>query len=646
MRLISVSISGIGRISSGKVNLDSKVIAVVGPNEAGKTTLLKALNYITSSESVNVSDRARFGTVEDDSIVVAADFVLDDADRSAVDELGLDLEELPRRMTYQRRAGGGVVNSIRPQPAKRAGPLVEAIAAISKYAKTKAGKEFLASEADDLHETDVVPLGSRLKSFMDSFDERELKSEMSDELLGELSTLISHLQSDGSFSNESVIRALEQIHSWYTRADPWRDVHEVLKSRMPEFVMFSDEDRNLQSGYGLDDSVVQSPPPALASIATLADLDLQRLWQVLSSGQIGQAQTQILQANQQLEHVYGTSWNQSDVTIHLNLDGSTLQIMVRENGREITTFDERSAGLRMFAALRSFLAVRGIDKPPILLIDEAETHLHYNAQADLVDTFMRQEDAAKIIYTTHSPACLPPDLGVGVRAVLPKPDQLSVSEIKNSFWAGSGSAGFSPLMLAMGASAAAFTPARYVVLAEGASEMVVLPSLIRAATGREFLEYQIAPGLSEAALEVYPDLDLEGARVAFLVDGDVGGSELRKRLIDGGVDESLIRTLDAITLENVLDPGVYANRMSELLKECNTGSTVPDLPELPVDNSLPWPTVIEKWAEPLGLKVPSKVAIASAIVESGDAKPSADGAAALIKLDEQLCETFQIKRQS
>jgi uncharacterized protein YhaN len=39
MRLISARIRGYGRIVDSKINLDAKVIAIVGPNEAGKTTL-------------------------------------------------------------------------------------------------------------------------------------------------------------------------------------------------------------------------------------------------------------------------------------------------------------------------------------------------------------------------------------------------------------------------------------------------------------------------------------------------------------------------------------------------------------------------------------------------------------------------------
>lgn len=177
----------------------------------------------------------------------------------------------------------------------------------------------------------------------------------------------------------------------------------------------------------------------------------------------------------------------------------------------------------MFVALAAFVATRSTVTSPVLLIDEAETHLHYDAQADLVNMLLTQGEAAQVIYTTHSPGCLPPDLGTGIRVIAPAQSDPAISEVRNAFWVDH-VAGFSPLLFAMGAGAAAFTTTRYAVIAEGASEMILLPSLIRAATGLDFLPYQVAPGLSEAPTSQYPKLDLQAARVAFAVDGDSGGS--------------------------------------------------------------------------------------------------------------------------
>ncbi|MCK7638059.1 hypothetical protein M0E82_08625 [Corynebacterium sp. P7202] len=173
---------------------------------------------------------------------------------------------------------------------------------------------------------------------------------------------------------------------------------------------------------------------------------------------------------------------------------------------------------------------------------------------------------------------MPPDLGTNIRAVVPDPENEQWSSIEASFW--TKGPGFSPLMLAMGASAAAFSVARRVVLAEGATEMLILPSLIKRAIEVEDLDYQVAPGLSETPISMYRDLDLEAARVAFLVDGDDGGERLRRKLISQGIPEERIVTLGAPTLENLLDPDLYKKVIVDLINEA--GGSVPvtekDLP--------------------------------------------------------------------
>ena len=48
---------------------------------------------------------------------------------------------------------------------------------------------------------------------------------------------------------------------------------------------------------------------------------------------------------------------------------------------------ERSDGLRSFVALRAFLGQHNTDQPPVLMVAEAEIHIHYDAQANFVDMF-------------------------------------------------------------------------------------------------------------------------------------------------------------------------------------------------------------------------------------------------------------------
>jgi energy-coupling factor transporter ATP-binding protein EcfA2 len=122
VRLLNAEVRGYGRLVDAKINLDCKVIAVVGPNESGKTTLLTALAHIDSSEPVGVAERSRAVNIPDGATIVSANFALNEADRDAVAEL--DLDQPPRTMTASRPAGGGNMElTIQPEPRKERTPL-------------------------------------------------------------------------------------------------------------------------------------------------------------------------------------------------------------------------------------------------------------------------------------------------------------------------------------------------------------------------------------------------------------------------------------------------------------------------------------------------------------------------------------------
>jgi len=597
--------------------------------------------------TLSVPERSRGASREigDGHVVVKVQYLLDDYDCEAV--LDLDLEEAPKTLWLSRTAGpGATVVRVERTPRNAVAPLRVALKALTRAATKKALSSLDYGKVEDGDGDEVYEGRFTFRQRLSEAVQKVVADSVTGSFVESATELgpAAWLAELDEYGIAGPIRdALQEVNRWLVRRDPALEVEKRLHNISPDILLFSEEDRTLSSTYTLSDEVISKAPAALANVAGMAELSLGSLWKTVNNGDEGSRETLIENANQKLQAKFADAWKQSNITVHLKIEGPVLAIRIKQDGNTITQFGERSAGLQMFVALVAFLAAREQAVPPILLIDEAETHLHIDAQADLVNTFMRQQQASKIVYTTHSPACLPPDLGSNIRAVLPDKAHGSRSTIEGSFW--HGAAGFSPLMLAMGAGAAAFSTARYVVLAEGASEMLLLPSLIKAAVGLNDLEYQVTQGLSETPASMYPELDLVGARVAFLVDGDKGGGDLRKALVKAGVPDSQIVQLGAVTLENLLDRDSYCEVLSKLLTEANPDVQVPQLPELPDMSKYPWPSVIGDWAAANRLKLPGKRVLASRLVEEGLAKPSAVGARSLRALHKALGAIFAWEAQ-
>lgn len=642
MRLISAHVRGYGRLVNTKVNLDSKVIAVVGPNEAGKTTLLKALAHVDTGEEVPVAQRSRAGDVPDEARITTFHYILDDGDRKALADL--DLAKQPTSAKVARNAAGSKLTvDISPKPVKsvaqleQALPVLEAGFASPSSLEAWVDPETVYSDPDSdaprdyLRELQVVIQAAA-----------QVIAEPGAKLEDESIELAESLR-DATLEGAEIRNALSTVAAWGRQEEPSAEARDRIWKRSPDFILFDEEDRSIQSSYTFDAALVSDTPDALANLAGTAGLDLQELHGFVTTGDVARRRTAIVQANRRMDTTFNEAWKQSRLSVHFEVDGDQLRIELMEDGDNVTVFDERSAGLRMFVALIAFLKVHGSARPPILLIDEAENHLHIDAQADLVNMFVTQEHAVKVIYTTHSPACLPPDLGTGIRTVVPRKDNYQISDIQNSFW--QGAAGYTPLMVAMGAAAAAFTPARSVVLAEGATEMILLPTLLRSATGLSELPYQVAPGLSEVPKDFMPHLDLEGSRVAYLVDGDSGGKAIKKLLASAGVPKEMVVEIDVPGIENVLDINAYRDAVRTLLHECNPTTQHESLPELPAFDSRKTTSIaleMEGWIEQQGLKAPSKVAVASWLVQNERATASPGHTQVLVDVHARLLRALEV----
>lgn len=611
MQLISAAIHGYKRFGQkSSINFDGKLIAIIGPNEAGKSSLLKALQHFNHHQAFIKGgaslELTRGLTIPDDRRVIQATFLLDQADKDAVAHIE-DTSKLRWLKVYKTVAGTYISDAL-PRPMRDLSRRKMIVSALQDVLNPIRNSEIKVGPKKDKE-----PLTAINKLITDLSVENQ---ELSKSVVAEIRSVAAMFLSSGLAAEIEALQPLSQkLDNLAVDEDatPYLLAIQILFKRKPAFLFFDDEARDLKSDYDLDE-VGDKPPKALSNLMRVANLNLNILKSALSADDQGQVETIIDAANERLKQVFSTSWGQSDLTVRLRVSDQVLHILVRDAGTPYVAIAERSDGLRQYVSLLAFASLEKNEESPILLIDEAETHLHYDAQADLIQMLARQEVATKVIYTTHSVGCLPEDLGTGVRLVEANGPASSI--IRNWFWE-TDEPGFSPMLFGIGAKTLAFMPVRFALITEGPTDIILLPSMFREATGKLSLGFQTVPGLSVADETDIGILENGAPRTAYLVDADKGGGELRRQLQHAGIPEGRIFNLPdekkiGLVLEDFIDADLYLTAVNEEIRRSHGKSFSMSASELPVAGR---PKAVEQWCKEKGIKPPSKRAVAYRIIE-------------------------------
>lgn len=583
MRLLKIWLRQFRRFSSEQtLDLNEDLIALVGPNEAGKSSILDALELLgsrTLPDSNRDVTRNGSGPAEIEGL-----FALDLADKQAISGIH-DADKVTHARMYLKSDASNYVVAFEPRPMRDRAPRRECAVLLSalehdpilsaQYSQSEHlqwdGSLFedaqlvLASDRDSLSTESVSTLqavADRLADLREA-DLPDLDEDATDEARDERAGV----DEDRATREAARSAAIDGLHALVvaeSEDSPIQQVLQALRGTWPSVAVFRPEDRELESAYAFDD-VVDQPPPALRNLCSIAELDLAEVRAARDAGKTGHVEKLFENANARLKARYLQAWNQSNVYPRFGAPHQgTLSVWIATEGDESYSEPyERSDGLRWFIALHSFLMALGTQQP-ILVVDEAETHLHYDAQADLIDTLMRQRRTAKVVYSTHSVGCLPPDLGRGIRAVLAEKDT-ERSSIENSYWSigpDGDRVGYTPVLFAMGANLLALTVPRYAVVTEGPSDAVLLPTLLREASGLDVLPYRIVPGLSDISDPEKSSISVHAGAVVCLTDGDDPGLKRLEQIRKSNeLDDTCLMHLgllrEGATLEDLVPADVF-----------------------------------------------------------------------------------------
>jgi len=611
MRLIRVKVTGYGRLRNSSFSATRKLTAILGPNEAGKTTLLRAMLALNDESPVAERNRNRSGVTAEADTLVEASYALSDADLAEFRDRSWI--NLPTRFSVKKTAGGALIPVLDKQPEHRKETWYAARGAVQAF-RDGVGQEL--DPSDDLPaevNSERLQIQDILQRLSDGLNEKVV-SISQDEVELLRASIASQSRYVVWLEMDNLLPVLEAIAPLVAEPHPNRNVERHLESRRPRFELFSEDDRNLRHEYSFAE-LDAGEPRALRNLLSLAGVTWAEIRPDASRRTpVATAQDRAIET---LQHTFAQAWKQHPISVKVSFEPDQLIILVRDNtpGGQTIAFDERSDGLRMFVALTAFLSTRGGVVPPILLIDEAEARLHWDAQADLIAVLQSSDEVGQILYTTHSPAALPSDLGTGVIFVQPDRNDNNLSTIRRDFWSvqSEDSFGATPILFMMGASAAAFSRVRRAVVAEGPSDMLLLPTVFRSATKLAELDFQVVPGISITSKEEFSRLDETGARVAYLVDGDDQGIEWKKQLIEENIDPARIKSLPTgLAVEDLMDRDFYVQVFLDLAGRS----------ESPAELSLS-PGVLKPQLEALcrdtwGIEPPGAVDVAEAILSKLD----------------------------
>lgn len=421
MKLTAVTIKAYRNfVDEQRIVIEPDVTCLVGKNESGKTTILKALHRLKPANGDDTqfdltteyprwrlaSDRRKNANLAAETTPIAAEFSLDDTDRAALQEVyGVAIPNDAICRATRNYANGSTVSLRVP------------VTSIIAFVAQAVGVESL--------DTEKLRAASSISDA--ALNAKALAKEQRDQ--GEtaraktLTTFAAEVEKYGSLVGENVSQ--EQANAVW--------------ARIPRFFYFSNYDTlpgeinltELASKAASNGDITPPERTVLSLLAHAGESPADFLDENYDS-----RKAELQSASLDLSRQVFKYWKQNtDLTVVFDTDNRVvatqptgqqvanrfLKIELRDgrHGDVETNFGTRSTGFQwFFSFFAAFSAYQDSSESVVVLLDEPGTSLHGDAQHEFVDYIFSELGASKqTIYTTHSQHMVDPTRYEKLRAV-------------------------------------------------------------------------------------------------------------------------------------------------------------------------------------------------------------------------------------
>jgi len=560
---------------TGEFDVENAKTILVGPNEAGKTAVLRALQQINPPKDVKNFDalrdypRAKYndittGRVDPKKVPVATvTFTLDEDDLAALPDSMRGITGY----TYTRYIANNASHALIGAPAS---PTVGTIKKDAVRLAAHVDGRTPVPEGGKPSTTQADKLNALLKGWR---DELVISAELSVAMKVWVDALVA--QSDDS-ENTRIDRMLAAL----SIAIDHKAALNKLDERIPVFVLFSNYFRvrplihlghlaDRLDSKNLDDEQYDYGNKCLLQLLGFTARDLSNLGkapeppanqpQALQSyrDQLDKRKYQLNAASVQLTNEIRSVWKPSATRpeadrLRLDADGQYLKVVVEDElGVEIE-LDQRSEGFQWLVSFFVVFFAEAADQHEnaILLLDEPGMSLHALKQREFRETITKLAAKNQTIYTTHSPFLVGPNELDFVRVV--ELNDRNVGTKVHTTITSSDPAALLPLQEALGYDLAQslFAQQRNLVL-EGLTDEWYLEGVaaLLAEGGEIKLNDKIALVTADTAGKVVyfaTILHAHNLKVAALLDSDNAGDAAAKQdtLVHKLGQKGILRTKD------------------------------------------------------------------------------------------------------
>ncbi|MCX5669696.1 MAG: AAA family ATPase [Planctomycetota bacterium] len=540
---------------SGWIDMDD-ITVLVGKNESGKTSLLKALHkfkpfkpepYLMDREW----PRGRRTDRSENAVAVAVRFTLEEAERQRLSEIGSGADKatgVEITKTYR----GDFVCRFLPEDLSAEHDKGEFKWLLSQEVVVPVGvseklrsavASVLGMGKESVEANGVATFNQKVAEFSQAIDQGVDAENKADQEAA-----------------QAVKSVLTELGKKATLPGPKTQADALATQWIPTFI-YMDEHRPF-SGIAFLDQIKQrkdkngitDQDKTILMILGMAGIDFEKEVGRANAQDKEQRMLDMNDASLTLTNLIADHWSQRRYEVRFEADGNHLIAFVKDQVQTaLVPLDERSKGFQWFFSFdMTFLCeTKGTFKGAVVLLDEPGLHLHAAAQRDLLKRMKEYAKGNQLIYSTHMPFMIDMERLDNIRVCTESKE--AGTKVTADFYAADQDARF-PLQAALGLSMSqSLFVGQYNLVVEGITDFWMLSSMasiLREGNEPSLDERIVITPSGGATKAAYVATMLQGQQlnVVVLLDSDPEG----KNVADGLIKNWIMKDRHVMLLGDVI----------------------------------------------------------------------------------------------